>query len=177
MSTPPRKHPPTFRYIQGQKPYMKTYPIDRDDCGPMVLDALIKIKNEQVSFLYPSRLLHTSTFVPLCALAKISKVESLGKLCVCGRHHRCCVGTVFLRVSERLPGRPSNLDVTIRLVFLPAPPSWFYDDVATSRRAALSLTCFSPRVSSTPTAKAAGSGVHLAVECLAIVFSLSCPCF
>lgn len=26
---------------------MNTYPVDLDDCGPMVLDALIKIKNEQ----------------------------------------------------------------------------------------------------------------------------------
>jgi len=32
---------------QEQKPYLSTYPIDLDDCGPMVLDALIKIKNEQ----------------------------------------------------------------------------------------------------------------------------------
>lgn len=32
---------------QKQKPYMATYPIDMDDCGPMVLDALLKIKNEQ----------------------------------------------------------------------------------------------------------------------------------
>jgi len=31
----------------NQKPYLSTYPIDLDDCGPMVLDALIKIKNEQ----------------------------------------------------------------------------------------------------------------------------------
>jgi len=30
-----------------QKPYLSTYPIDLDDCGPMVLDALIKIKSEQ----------------------------------------------------------------------------------------------------------------------------------
>jgi len=30
-----------------QKPHMQTYPIDLDDCGPMVLDALLKIKNEQ----------------------------------------------------------------------------------------------------------------------------------
>jgi succinate dehydrogenase (ubiquinone) iron-sulfur subunit len=29
------------------KPYECTYPIDLDDCGPMVLDALLKIKNEQ----------------------------------------------------------------------------------------------------------------------------------
>jgi succinate dehydrogenase (ubiquinone) iron-sulfur subunit len=26
---------------------MSTYPIDMNECGPMVLDALIKIKNEQ----------------------------------------------------------------------------------------------------------------------------------
>lgn len=25
---------------------METYPVDLDECGPMVLDALIKIKNE-----------------------------------------------------------------------------------------------------------------------------------
>jgi succinate dehydrogenase (ubiquinone) iron-sulfur subunit len=30
-----------------QKPYYTTYPVDLDSCGPMVLDALIKIKNEQ----------------------------------------------------------------------------------------------------------------------------------
>ncbi len=27
--------------------YLSTYPVDLDDCGPMVLDALIKIKSEQ----------------------------------------------------------------------------------------------------------------------------------
>jgi len=32
---------------QEQKPYLSTYPVDLNDCGPMVLDALIKIKNEQ----------------------------------------------------------------------------------------------------------------------------------
>ena len=30
-----------------QKPHLSTYPVDLDDCGPMVLDALLKIKNEQ----------------------------------------------------------------------------------------------------------------------------------
>jgi len=30
----------------GQNPRLDTYAIDLDDCGPMVLDALIKIKNE-----------------------------------------------------------------------------------------------------------------------------------
>jgi succinate dehydrogenase (ubiquinone) iron-sulfur subunit len=31
----------------NKKPYMQSYPIDITKCGPMVLDALIKIKNEQ----------------------------------------------------------------------------------------------------------------------------------
>ncbi|ETV84851.1 succinate dehydrogenase [ubiquinone] iron-sulfur subunit, mitochondrial [Aphanomyces astaci] len=30
-----------------EKPYLCTYPVDLNECGPMVLDALIKIKNEQ----------------------------------------------------------------------------------------------------------------------------------
>jgi len=30
----------------GKNPVIDTYPVDLDDCGPMVLDALIKIKNE-----------------------------------------------------------------------------------------------------------------------------------
>lgn len=33
--------------VQGQKPYVKTYEIDLNKCGVMVLDALIKIKTEQ----------------------------------------------------------------------------------------------------------------------------------
>merc|ERR1719375_1946023 len=38
-----------YRYDpeEKQKPYIATYPVDMNDCGPMVLDALIKIKNEQ----------------------------------------------------------------------------------------------------------------------------------
>ncbi|KAJ8600498.1 hypothetical protein CTAYLR_010065 [Chrysophaeum taylorii] len=39
-----------YRYdpeVANQKPYMASYPIDLDECGPMVLDALLKIKNEQ----------------------------------------------------------------------------------------------------------------------------------
>ena len=37
-----------YRYDpdSGQNPRWDTYPIDLDDCGPMVLDALLKIKNE-----------------------------------------------------------------------------------------------------------------------------------
>jgi len=35
----------------GQKPHLKEYDVDLNDCGMMVLDALIKIKNEQDSTL------------------------------------------------------------------------------------------------------------------------------
>ena len=42
-----------YRYDpdSGENPRMDTYEIDRDQCGPMVLDALIKIKNELDSTL------------------------------------------------------------------------------------------------------------------------------
>ena len=37
-----------YRYDpdSGENPRMDTYDVDMDDCGPMVLDVLIKIKNE-----------------------------------------------------------------------------------------------------------------------------------
>ncbi len=31
---------------EGEKPRMQEYQVDMNQCGPMVLDALIKIKNE-----------------------------------------------------------------------------------------------------------------------------------
>ncbi|CAB9511073.1 Succinate dehydrogenase [ubiquinone] iron-sulfur subunit [Seminavis robusta] len=38
-----------YRYDpeHNQAPYLSTFPVDLNECGPMVLDALIKIKNEQ----------------------------------------------------------------------------------------------------------------------------------
>lgn len=36
---------------QDSKPYMNTYAVDTSNCGPMVLDALLHIKNEQDSSL------------------------------------------------------------------------------------------------------------------------------
>jgi succinate dehydrogenase (ubiquinone) iron-sulfur subunit len=49
-AVPQIKHFKIYRYdpeIIGQKPYIATYAVDLNTCGPMVLDALIKIKNEQ----------------------------------------------------------------------------------------------------------------------------------
>ena len=42
-----------YRYDpdSGANPRMDTYTVDLDDCGPMVLDALIKVKSEQDSTL------------------------------------------------------------------------------------------------------------------------------
>ena len=42
------QHLRVFRYEpeSGRNPHIDTYAIDRDKCGPMLLDALIKIKNE-----------------------------------------------------------------------------------------------------------------------------------
>jgi len=36
-----------YRWNNDEKPYIQIYQIDKNDCGPMILDALIKIKNEQ----------------------------------------------------------------------------------------------------------------------------------
>lgn len=49
-AAPNLKYFKIYRYdpeIASQKPYMATYAIDTNTCGPMVLDALVKIKNEQ----------------------------------------------------------------------------------------------------------------------------------
>mmetsp|Transcript_9525 Transcript_9525/g.20012 ORF Transcript_9525/g.20012 Transcript_9525/m.20012 type:complete len:293 (-) Transcript_9525:244-1122(-) len=54
-SATPAKKEERIRYFKiyrwdpdhRQKPYLSTYPVDLNDCGPMVLDALIKIKSEQ----------------------------------------------------------------------------------------------------------------------------------
>src|SRR5690625_5052413 len=42
------QHLQVYRYNPepGQGPRLDSYTVDRDDCGPMLLDALIKIKNE-----------------------------------------------------------------------------------------------------------------------------------
>ena len=45
------KRPKAFRVYRwngddGETPQVDTYTVDLDDCGPMVLDAIIKIKNE-----------------------------------------------------------------------------------------------------------------------------------
>ena len=45
---PRMHHFKIYRYSPdepNQEPFLQTYPIDLNDCGPMILDALIHIKN------------------------------------------------------------------------------------------------------------------------------------
>ena len=54
-SNPPKDKPPNYKKFsiyrwdpdQVKKPELQTYSVNTNDCGPMVLDALIKIKNDQ----------------------------------------------------------------------------------------------------------------------------------
>ena len=49
MAGTPKLMLPMFRWDPekpGDKPRMEEYKVDLNNCGPMVLDALIKIKNE-----------------------------------------------------------------------------------------------------------------------------------
>ncbi|KAK1157260.1 succinate dehydrogenase [ubiquinone] iron-sulfur subunit, mitochondrial [Acipenser oxyrinchus oxyrinchus] len=56
---PPRLRPAIKKFAiyrwdpdkAGDKPRMETYEVNLNNCGPMVLDALIKIKNEMDSTL------------------------------------------------------------------------------------------------------------------------------
>jgi len=70
----------------GEKPYMQTYDVDLNKCGPMVLDALIKIKNE----VDPTLTFRRSCREGICGscsmniggtntLACLSKIEDNGK--------------------------------------------------------------------------------------------------
>lgn len=69
--------------LQGDKPHMQTYEVDLNSCGPMVLDALLKIKNE----VDPSLTFRRSCREGICGscsmniggvntLACISKIDS-----------------------------------------------------------------------------------------------------
>jgi len=74
----------------GGKPKMQTYAVDLDDCGPMILDALIKIKNEQdptLTFRRSCRegicgscAMNIDGANNLACLAKISDVNSKTKI-------------------------------------------------------------------------------------------------
>eukprot|EP00743_Colponemidia_sp_Colp-15_P001140 GILK01001252.1.p1 GENE.GILK01001252.1~~GILK01001252.1.p1 ORF type:complete len:309 (+),score=28.69 GILK01001252.1:46-972(+) len=56
LQTPKKKGDKQFKIYRwspenGEKPFLQTYTVDLDQCGPMILDAIIKIKNEQDSTL------------------------------------------------------------------------------------------------------------------------------
>ena len=59
----------------GSKPEMKNYEIDLNNCGPMVLDALIKIKNE----MDPSLTFRRSCREGICGSCAMNIGELRGK--------------------------------------------------------------------------------------------------
>lgn len=66
-------HSHPHRSLSGE-PKMQTYSVDMNQCGPMVLDALIKIKNEQDT---------TLTFRRSCREGQLSSAHTNGD-----REHR-----------------------------------------------------------------------------------------
>ena len=59
-----------------ENPRIDTYEIDLEDCGPMVLDALIKIKNEVVDTLALARDKFPGSSISLDALCKRYKIDN-----------------------------------------------------------------------------------------------------
>lgn len=64
---------------QKQKPYVSTYQVNLDECGPMVLDALIKIKNE----IDPSLTFRRSCREGICGSCAMNIDGSNTLACLC----------------------------------------------------------------------------------------------
>uniref|UniRef100_A0A095B1G7 Succinate dehydrogenase [ubiquinone] iron-sulfur subunit, mitochondrial n=1 Tax=Schistosoma haematobium TaxID=6185 RepID=A0A095B1G7_SCHHA len=72
---------------RGEKPTMQNYQVDLNDCGPMVLDALIKIKNEQD----PTLTFRRSCREGICGSCAMN-IE--------GRNHLACIWEIDPDVSK-----------------------------------------------------------------------------
>merc|ERR1712232_1477370 len=72
-----------YRYDpdEAQKPYMKDYTIDLKFCGPMILDALIKIKDE----IDPTLSFRRSCREGICGSCSMN---------IDGRHHLACLAPI-----------------------------------------------------------------------------------
>ena len=80
----------------GSKPEMKNYEIDLNNCGPMVLDALIKIKNE----MDPSLTFRRSCREGICGSCAMNIGELRGK----GRQSLSSATVIYLQeASTPLP--------------------------------------------------------------------------
>src|SRR6185369_16713088 len=64
----------------GRNPVIDTYEIDLDDCGPMVLDALIKIKNE----IDPTLTFRRSCREGICGSCSMNIDGTNTLACICG---------------------------------------------------------------------------------------------
>src|ERR1700741_3161555 len=81
----------------GQNPRMDTYEVDLDTCGPMVLDALIKIKNE----IDPTLTFRRSCREGICGSCAMN-IDGL-KTLACLKPIEDCRGTVKIYPLPHLP--------------------------------------------------------------------------
>lgn len=71
----------------GEKPRMQDYKVDLNECGPMVLDALIKIKNEQD----PTLTFRRSCREGICGSCAMN---------IAGRNHLACIWEIDTNLSK-----------------------------------------------------------------------------
>jgi succinate dehydrogenase/fumarate reductase iron-sulfur protein len=68
-----------YRWTGENQPYMQQYRVDTSDCGPMILDALIKIKNEQD----PTLTFRRSCREGICGSCSMNVAGSNTLACLC----------------------------------------------------------------------------------------------
>lgn len=69
-----------YRWTGESKPYIQNYTIQTSECGPMILDALIKIKNEQD----PTLTFRRSCREGICGSCAMNIAGSNTLACLCG---------------------------------------------------------------------------------------------
>ncbi len=90
----------------GAKPRMQEYDVDLNQCGPMVLDALIKIKNE----VDPTLTFRRSCREGICGscamnIGGVNTLACISKVCICTQPRRFfCFKLYFLFLTRRKNG-------------------------------------------------------------------------
>src|ERR1700755_2574623 len=89
-----------YRYDpdSGQNPRIDTYEVDMDKCGPMVLDALLKIKNE----IDPTLTLRRSCREGICGSCAMN-IDGTNTLACTRAVDECGGGTVAIYPLPHMP--------------------------------------------------------------------------
>ena len=131
----------------GKNPSLDTYEVDMDTCGPMVLDALIKIKNEMDSSLTFRR----SCREGVCGSCAMN-IDGTNTL-ACTKYIAEVKGDIKIYPLPHMPVvRDLVPDLTVPYAQLASIEPWLKTDHASRRRAS---ACSRPR--SAPSSTACGS--------------------